>query len=369
MAQPAYYPQLPTTFVVDGDGFLVAPFSLEVEVLTDAGDEAMVRAAVALTDYPTGDRLGLGYYRAGSYDPQDEDWGGDPDPGPGRRTVRWYARLTASSAEITWTTYVERLTNGPKPPGPFYALLADLRDEGFSTAALPDARALVLLERATQYIETFTGRRFVAEPKELALQGRGGPMMQLNEPIVAIDPEGVRVDLEPYPVSSATTLPYSRDTLRIYNRHLTQRLLSPDDRQNPKIEVFDPVGVREVTGGRSWLSRYAFPRGQQNVHVRGVFGFTEPDGSPMGRTPRLIAHAAMLLVRRHMIGGGIGAGGGPSTGIVTSEKTRDQSVGYAAPGSIGSGRAGSPLLGAFTGDPEIDSILAAFSRSPGLAAV
>lgn len=372
MAQPPYYPRLPTTFVVDAAGFLLEPHSLEVEVLTDAGDEAMVRAPVSLTAYPTGDRLGLGYFRAGSYDPQAEDWTPDPDPGAGRRTVRWYAVLEAGGEEVSWTTYTERLAGGAKPDlgVPYYALIADLRAEGFSASVLTDARAAVLLALATRYVETFTGRRFVPEPKELRLSGRGGPMMQLGEPIVALDPDGVRVDLEPYPVTGANALPYSRDTIRVYNRHLTQRLTQPDDRQNPKLEVYDPVGVRDMTLGRTWLSRYAFPRGQQNVMVRGVFGFTDPDGSPMGRTPDLIRHAVMLLVRRHMAGGGIGAGGGPSgAGAVTAERTRDQSVSYASPGSVGSGRAGSALLGAFTGDPEIDTILAAYMRQVSMAAV
>jgi hypothetical protein len=371
-AQPPYYPNLPATFVVDSEGFLIDPFSLEVEVLTDEGDEAMVRDAVDLTAYPTGDRLGLGYFRAGPYDPQDEDWGVGPDPGPGRRIVRWYAVLSSGDAEITWTTYTERLAGGAKPDQgvPYYALIADLRAEGFALAVLTDARAAMLLGLATRYVEMFTGRRFVPEPKRLAVSGGGGGRLMLKEPICGLDPDGLRVDLEPYPVVSSSTLPYSRDTVRVYSRHLTQRLTQPDDRQNPKIEVFDPVGVRHSSGTGGLASRYAFPRGQQNVHVTGVFGFTEPDGSPAGATPALIRHATMLLVRRHMLGGGIGAGGGPSGGgAVTAERTRDQSVSYAAPGSVGSGRAGGPLLGAFTGDPEIDTILAAFMRSPSIAAV
>lgn len=375
--QPAYYPRLPATFVVDSEGFLVDPFSLEVEVLTDAGDEAMVRAAVSIVvDYPTGDRLGLGYFRAGSYDPQNEDWGVDPldDPGPGRRTVRWYAVLEAGGVEQTWTTYTERLAGGAKPDlgVPYYALVADLRDEGFATAALTDARAAELLARATFYVEAFTGRRFVPEPKRLALQGRGGGTLQLAEPICALDPDGLHVDLEPYPVTSGATLPYSRETIRVYSRHLTQRLTQPDDRQNPKIEVFDPVGVRDFAASRGagLLARYAFPRGQQNVHLTGVFGFTEADGSPAGRTPALVKLAAMLLVRRHMAGGGIGAGGGPTgSGAITAERTRDQSVSYASPASVGSGRAGSVLLGAFTGDPEIDTLLATFMRQASMGAV
>lgn len=372
MSQPAFYPTLPTTFVTDSRGFLITPFSLEVEVLTDAGDEAMVRTSVAIGgDYPMGDRLGEGYFRAGSYDPHAEDWGPDPldDPGPGRRTVRWFAVLEDGGPEVTWTTRTERLQGGPLPNYgvPYYALISDLRAESFAPGVLSDSRAATLLSLASRYIEAFTGRRFVAEPKELHLSGSGSARLQFSEPIVGIEVDGVSVDLGGAVIS--TSLPYSRENLRIYSRHLTERLTQPDDRQNPKIESYLPIGIAYRAWNSRHLSAYAFPEGSQNIAVRGVFGFTEPDGSPMGCTPMLIRHAAMLLVRRHMLGGGIGAGGGAGGGVVTQEKTRDQSVSYAAPGSIGSGRAGSPLLGAFTGDPEIDTILAMFMRQVSLGAV
>lgn len=359
--QPAYFPRLPTTFVADSEAFLVDPFSLEVEVRDDAGVVAFARTAVLLTAYPSGDRLGLGYYRARNYNPQS-----DLISTAGRRTITWYAVLESGDAEISWTTTTERLAAAKPDLGvPYYALIQDLRDEGFTTAALTDARAHQLLARATRYIEMFTGRRFVAEPRRMAVDGKGGPLLQLGEPICAIDPEGVRVLLEPFPLD-ATALPFARDSIRVYARHLTDRLVHPDDRENPKLEVFSAFDLpREA----NTLSRTVWPRGSQNVIVDGVFGYTEPDGSPTGRTPELVRLAAMLLVRRELAGIGSATRGDVAAAArVTAERTRDQSVSYASPTS-GGGRPGNPLLGAITGDPELDTLLVSFRRQHAFAAV
>ena len=94
--------------------------------------------------------------------------------------------------------------------------------------------------------------------------------------------------------------------------------------------------------------------------MNGVFGYTDPDGSGVGHTPELIRHVTKLLVLREI----------PTmtdTSLreerqkrwrIVSERTRDQ--GYNL----------DPLRahGGFTGDPEIDAILAAYQRPPQLGA-
>lgn len=362
--QPVYLgPEAPTTVLADSAGYLVDPLSLEVRVTDADGVEAFPRTAVLLTDYPTGDRIGRGYYRARDYDPQS-----DLVATAGARIVTWFAVLEAGAAEVSWTTRTERLT-APKPDFgvPYYALISDLRAEGFTTAALSDARAHVLLARASAYIEAFTGRRFVAEPRRILLNGPGSSILQISEPIIAIDEDETIVGADDAVTSLG--IEFGRDSVKVYNRHLSQRLRQPDDRQNPKLEVYSPIwGSRE--GHQSRVSPMAWPRGQQNVRIAGHFGFTEPDGSPMGRTPQLITHAAMLFVRKEMelIGGGTRSDAS-ATGRIIKEKTRDQEVGYASPGTIAGGKPGSPAFGALTGDPEIDTILMMFRRQHSFAAV
>jgi hypothetical protein len=361
-SNPLYRPDLPTTFVADTQGWLFNPFSLEVEVLNDAGDVAFARTPVDVaTDFGSGgDKLGTGYFRAAGYDPQDEDWGAGPDPGPGRRTLTWFCVPESGDAELSWKTYTERLEAGAKRDYgvPYYALVADLRDEGFTTAQLSDVAAARLLGLATQYVERFTGRRFVPEPRSYSVNGKGRTILQVAEPIVAL--ETITADVAPF---RPEDIPFTRDILRVYNRHLSQRLRIPDDRENPKVELYRFTSFQWGTGIAPYtFHRLFWPIGQQNVHLSGVFGYTEPDGSPMGCTPALVVQATMMIVLR--LSGSIGSGDRfdtTSQGKIASERTRDQSVsrfgrGGAAPGD--------PILGAFTGDPEVDTLLAMFKRPP-----
>ncbi len=232
-----------------------------------------------------------------------------------------------------------------------YAAVADIRAEGVTEATAPDSRIESLIALAASYIERITGRFFEPREMELALDGTGGHVLPLGHPIVSVD--AVSIDSSPF--STADT-PVDPSLYRVYNRHLTQGLLLPDDRDNPKLELFHAAAIdaARVGGNLVW------PLGQQNVTVQGAFGYTEPDGTDQGRTPELIRHVTKLLVMREI----------PKLADVdrrenaqrrwrlTSERTRDQAYTLDA----------LRLHGAFTGDPEIDNILVAFVRLPDLGA-
>jgi hypothetical protein len=230
-----------------------------------------------------------------------------------------------------------------------YATVADLRAEGVTEAAASDARLAALIALAGAYIERMTGRFFEPRAQTLRLDGTGGRVLPLGHPIVSV--EAVFVDSSPF---SPGDLAVDPSAYRVYNRHLTEGLLLPDDRDNPRIEL---LGGDEPFPG---VGRLGWPRGQQNIEVRGVFGYTEPDGSPTGRTPELIRHVTKLLVLRELP---------RMTDLdrredalrrwrITSERTRDQAYTLDA----------LRLYGAFTGDPEIDTILVTFVRPPDLGA-
>lgn len=230
-----------------------------------------------------------------------------------------------------------------------YATVADLRAEGVSEAAASDARLASLIALAGGYIERVTGQFFEARALTLTLDGTGGRVLPLGHPIVRID--AVLLDSNPL---SPGDLAVDPELFRVYNRHLTQGLLLPDDRDHPRLEL---VNEEDVHLG---LGRLVWPRGQQNVEVRGVFGYTEPDGSPTGRTPELIRRVTMLLVLRELpLLGDVDAREDAQRRFrLTSERTRDQSYTLEA----------LRLHGAFTGDPEIDNVLVAFMRPPDLGA-
>ncbi|MEK9737421.1 MAG: hypothetical protein VW239_08880 [Candidatus Nanopelagicales bacterium] len=101
--------------------------------------------------------------------------------------------------------------------------------------------------------------------------------------------------------------------------------------------------------------------------MTGVFGYTDPDpdaANTQGKTPDLIKHVCKLIVMRQLP---TMASGDRFDALnrnrITSEKTRDQSYTLAP---YGAQRAGAGA--GFTGDPEIESILASFMRPPALGA-
>jgi hypothetical protein len=245
-----------------------------------------------------------------------------------------------------------------------YCTVDELRDEGVSDPAT-DPMLLRRIALATAMIDRWTGRWF--EPRALTVRadGAGDGALLVGPPIIALtgvrlvfanlDPEAEQLDL---------------DELRIYNRHLTG-YLDEDDRENPRVE-WHGWEIRQVNGETLDRQRAGvWPRGTQNVELTGLFGYTDPDvggeDELTGVTPPLIKHACMLIVIRNLarLGDTEAREESLRSNRLTSLRTRDQSVSYAAPSAGGSTR----MLGAFSGDPEIDSILASYCRPPRLGAV
>jgi hypothetical protein len=105
-----------------------------------------------------------------------------------------------------------------------------------------------------------------------------------------------------------------------------------------------------------------FPRGDGNVLAEGLWGYTEADGTPLGRTPAAIKRATLLFVVRRLTPLGLaGALDDPETqGRVVRMKTRDQEIAFAPPAA-----GARPVA---TGDAEIDRLLAPYRRPSGLGA-
>jgi hypothetical protein len=297
-----------------------------------AGARAPVDVA---TLCPAGDKLSTGHFVA--------RWTPPIDEAIGTHEIRWFFRLTPTSPEQTFREEFEVLVEVAGFAATGYASVSDLRDEGITTADASDARLQRLIALASRYVERVTGRFFEPRAQTLRIDGAGGRVLALGHPIIGID--AVLIDSNPF---SPGDLAVDPDLFRVYNRHLTQGMLLPDDRDHPRLEL---VHEEDVHLG---LGRLLWPRGQQNVEVRGVFGYTEPDGSPTGRTPELIRHATKLLVMRELprLGDADRREDAQRRWRLTSERTRDQSYTLEA----------LRLHGEFTGDPEIDNILVAFVR-------
>lgn len=265
--------------------------------------------------------------------------------------------------EIVWTwtlltvpyTYVQRFDVLPGVPRGYgtggYGLVSDFRAEGLSVASATTLRLLKLIIEQSAYIDEVLGQFFEPRFLDMNIDGTNSRKLIVGAPIIAL--LGFKMLTE-----TITLDPLARE-LVVYNRHL-RGMLEPDDRRAPRIEVpenfpfFDTLyGTTQV--GTLTPSLYGFPKTSQNVKVIGLFGYTDPDGTNLGRTPFGIRKALMLLVRRNLPTLACDTDGFDirMANRVTSMTTRDQSISFAAPG-LGAG--------VFTGDQEIDNLLSRYKR-------
>lgn len=319
------------------------------------------RQAVNLEDCPVGGRITTGRYAA--------DWTVPAAEPVGNHLIRWFFQVTPEAPEQSFSEEFTVTMGASASSSHGYTTVAALREEGVTPAMASDARLLTLIDRVSTMIDNYTGRFFEPQNRTYRLDGRGRQVQLINDPIISI--EHVRIlNADPYPGITQTLQP---DQLIIYNRHLTENLRSPDDRDNPRIEFFYadtryPGAWSNQPLVSSLMNLTRFPIGVQNIEVEGVFGYTDYDGTPLGKTPDLISYAAMLMVIRQLplLAADEDRFDIRNRNRITKFKTRDQEVSYAAPSAV---RPAHQAGGMFTGDPEIDNILASFMRPPALGAV
>lgn len=346
-----------TAFVRSG-GFLVDAAQLQYQIFDISTEAKRLSPAQVYPTVPPGskatvnlvtDRLGLGRYAATWTVPP----GTIPPAEPlGTHLIKWFLKLTLTGPELIWTEEFEVLAAKPVGVLSGYVTLTECREAGIATAMASDVKLQQLIAEATRYIIKVTGRSFIPTWKQTRLDGRGSRWLLVDEPICAIEKvEVAYLDVDSTDVEEAD--------FAVYNRHLSEGLLIPDDRENPKLvlEWANPHAEEDPTLFR----KLAWPLGQQNVVVTGVFGYTDPDGSPMGATPQAIKRVAMLLIFRNLMPS---ITAGPTmypTGPVVSESTQGQSVSFQA-------AAVNALSHSFTGDAAIDQILASFRRPSSMGA-
>ena len=314
------------------------------------------RHLVNLTACPTGDKLGLGRYVA--------NYTVDAAEPQGDHRIVWYAVPNDGDPEKQFEQEFSVVHKSEVVSSSALCTISDLRDEGLTDCEGGDRRVLRSLERATARIHRITGRTFIPYHTQIKLNGQNAPILFLNDPIIAIE----ELAVHSFPFDPEPDFIFSQESVRVYNRHLTQNLRNPDDRQNPKIEIFrGPRHIRMANGFHEShfvdFLHLVFPHGQQNVEITGTFGYTDPDGSSVGAVPEDIKYACGLLAMRFLpqLSDEDRALDNQAWRIVM-EKTRQQTIRYANP----VGRAASMAYGYFTGDPEIDEILAAYMRPPEL---
>lgn len=305
-------------------------------------------------DSPTGPRMELGHYAA-TWTP------GLAEP-IGAHEIRWFFRMGVGDPEQTWTEPFSVLAQVTASPIDGYATVAQVRLEGSipssGIGAVSDARIVAQIELASRMIDRYTRRWFNPRPMTMRLDGDGRRGIMIGPPIISIS--GITI----LGVDTDTVRPIDASSYRVYNRHLSG-LLDPDDRQNPMIELTSVDARYEHGLIESSFEIYRWPEGTQNLEISGVFGYTEADGSPTGRTPLLITRACVLLTLRMLApASDPDAVDARNAWRLLELRTRDQTIKWADPSRIGGGQG----VGVFTGDPEIDNILLLFCAPPAMGA-
>lgn len=337
-------------------GLLTDVFGLEYVIETAplsgvAGEQVFPDTGNQVADVVT-DRIGVGHYCAAFTVPELDS---------GAYKVRWFVEVAEGDAIVELVTPFEVVAS-IQAVGPLYASVASMRAEGVPDT-VPDYVIHAKLVGASRQFEMYTGRFFEPRSKTLFVDGRGSRDLLLGDPVVAV--EAVQL-LQTGTFSTGEDVD-SRE-LRVYNRHLTQGLTDPDDRHCPMIswsrsdDVWWPRPHAELS-----LTWRVFPEGRQNIRVAGVFGYTEADGTATGGVPWMVQQAVRLLALRDMPAL-TDTDGREDTRLrwrLTGERTRDQAwTGFS--GVDAATRAA--VIGAVTGDPEIDRIIVLYRRGPRIGA-
>ncbi len=333
------------------DGLLVDPDAGSLKFkITDVSTEDLecdpVTVIPLTTVNMTTDRIGtgLGHFAAVFVVPNDAS--------VGAHEIEW--TWTYNGAAFTYRQRFDILPAVPKNlPHAGYILVSDLRAHGFDANTISNVRALKLIASQSAYIDLVCERVFVPTPMDMKIDGSGSRVLLVGQPIIALSSLLIGDD-------ALTLVPTDVREVVIYNRHLSG-MLSPDDRHAPRLELRDPFPLPGEYFSNGYVSmnvpvRLAFSRNCQNVRIRGIFGYTDPDGSPLGKTPEGIRQAALLLVARNgaLLSDTEADFDAKYKNRVTGMVTADQSITF-SPKGLGEG--------AFTSDIEIDRLLEQY-RAP-----
>jgi len=223
--------------------------------------------------------------------------------------------------------------------------------ENFTANPPTDAKITALIAEWQAWLERATGQYFDSRAATIRVDGTGNDLLQLPISIVSIEYIkflDVEYTLEPY-------------MYEVY----AGRQEPNDDRFNPHIgmKAVRPSLFSKVESNEYEYGKPAFPKGERNIEIKGVFGFLEPDGTP----PLLILRALRRLVLRDATtislgGSSSGSSGGGQAGPLISETTDSHSYTLASVATPGS----TSFLS--SGDAEADRIVRLYRRPTALGA-
>jgi hypothetical protein len=273
-------------------------------------------------------------------------WTAPDDAAIGTHRLRVRATFSVGAEPVEWDVSFEVVDVAVAAPVQTYGYttIERVRAEGITEAMASDGRLSELIEEASIEIDKICRWWFQARAKSVTLDGNGRTRLDLPAPPIEIYEvviEGVRLD------------PGSWHLVGICPR-------GPSDPRKPLAAIERKAGsaTRFYDLG---VPRLVWPKGQGNIVIRGVFGYTEDNGTAFGRVPLAIVRACNLMVIRmqwpQSFEEAIDA---RNAGRTKRMKTHEQEIEYFPSGGGAAG--GNAPATAFDSDPEISRILAAYIR-------
>lgn len=156
-----------------------------------------------------------------------------------------------------------------------YCTIQDIRDEGITEDDLSDARATILIDGWSTWIDKRTGQFFEIRTGSMDFDGNGSRTLFLPVPIVECTALYINDDF----TNAVETSRYT-----VYDR----RGPLQDDRRNPKISLKQSLDYDIFAN----VFPSIFLNGDLNQRVTGDWGYVEADDS----TPVAIQRATVILV-------------------------------------------------------------------------
>lgn len=266
------------------------------------------RQSVNLANCPVGGRIGTGHYHA--------EWDVPEDAEVGSHKITWWFRETATGPEFSFSEEFEVFEEGVASTSDLYVSVDDIREAGFS-ATLADPQTVEAAIRLAQgAIERATRQWFVPREHTIKLDGNNSDTMLLPIPIISV--EHLKINDVDTAISPSLYVVYNGRSF-------------PDDRTNPRIKLKRQGGsIYETPSG--FDTPLTFRKGFQNQEIKGVFGYTEADGS----VPLLIQKAVRKLAIQYLsnpeyVSPGVTPPPSPpagATGQVMREATDGHSIAY-----------------------------------------
>lgn len=264
---------------------------------------------------------GNGNFSVGSYYAYDNTGAVGWTPGlaepVGSHLIKWRWKISAASPYQSDQESFEVLVQSAGSSADTYISVTDVRNEGILEADVSDEQVLAYIETWQQFLNQACRQFFVPKDITFYLDGNDADTLFLNIPIIQIEYLKINGSTE-----ALDTNYYRAYASRDY----------PDDRRNPRIKLVPQDHYNDIFSRPIYNGPMKFRKGYQNQEIKGIFGFTEPDGS----VPRLVKRALLKLVVEKLTNPVYPLGIGSSllsvmpTGEVIREETDGHEIEYSA---------------------------------------